>query len=78
MWVFPKNRGGPPKSSILIGFSIINHPFWGTNIFGNTNVNSLQVCFFDKGGTEYHPVRLLKCLPQQKERRSMKHARRTP
>ena len=26
-----KNRGGflPPKSSILIGFSIINHPFWG-------------------------------------------------
>ena len=23
----------PPKSSILIGFSIINHPFWGTPIF---------------------------------------------
>ena len=22
-----KNGGGPPKSSILIGFSIINHPF---------------------------------------------------
>ncbi len=30
-----KNRG-TPKSSILIGFSIINHPFWGTPIFGNT------------------------------------------
>ena len=28
-----KNRG-TPKSSILIGFSIINHPFWGTTIFG--------------------------------------------
>jgi len=28
----------PPKSSILIGFSIINHPFWGTPIFGNTHV----------------------------------------
>ena len=28
----------PPKSSILIGFSIINHPFWGTTIFGNTHV----------------------------------------
>ena len=27
---------GTPKSSILIGFSIINHPFWGTIIFGNT------------------------------------------
>jgi len=26
---------GTPKSSILIGFSIINHPFWGTPIFGN-------------------------------------------
>ena len=33
-----KNRGGPPKSSILIGFSIINHPFWGTIIFGNTHL----------------------------------------
>ena len=32
-----KNRGGPPKSSILIGFSIINHLFWGTPIFGNTH-----------------------------------------
>ena len=26
----------PPKSSILIGFSTINHPFCGTPIFGNT------------------------------------------
>ena len=26
-----------PKSSILIGFSIINHPFWGAPIFGNTH-----------------------------------------
>ena len=33
-----KNRG-TPKSSILIGFSIINHPFWGTPIFGNTHVS---------------------------------------
>ena len=33
-----KNRGGPPKSSILIGFSLINHPFWGTPIFGNTHI----------------------------------------
>ena len=30
-----KNNGAP-KSSILIGCSIINHPFWGTPIFGNT------------------------------------------
>ena len=32
-----KNRG-TPKSSILIGFSIINHPFWGTPIFGNNHM----------------------------------------
>ena len=31
-----ENRG-TPKSSILIGFSIINHPFWGTPIFGNAH-----------------------------------------
>ena len=32
-----KNRG-TPKSSILNGFSIINHPFWDTPIFGNTHI----------------------------------------
>ena len=32
-----ENRGAP-KSSILIGISIINHPFWGTTIFGNTHI----------------------------------------
>ena len=31
---------GTTKSSILIGFSIINHPFWGTPIFGNTHISS--------------------------------------
>ncbi len=39
-WVaFQKIMGNPPKSSILIGFSIINHPFWGTPIFGNTQIS---------------------------------------
>ena len=28
-------NSGTPKSYILIGFSIINHPFWGTPIVGN-------------------------------------------
>ena len=36
-----KNRG-TPKSSILIGFSIINHPFWGIPIFGNTHMGVWQ------------------------------------
>ena len=33
-------NGGAPKSSILIGFSIIHHLFWGTIIFGNTHMRS--------------------------------------
>ena len=37
--VFPKIWGFPPKSSILRS-SIINHPFWGTTIFGNIHTVS--------------------------------------
>ena len=33
-------NSGIPKSSILIGFSIINRPFWGIPIFGNTRMES--------------------------------------
>ena len=29
IWMFPQIGGFPPKSSILMVFSIINHPFWG-------------------------------------------------
>ena len=38
----PKIVGFPPKSSILIEFSIINHPFWGTPIFGNIHLPSQE------------------------------------
>ena len=31
-------NNGTTKSSILIRFSIINHPFWGTPIFGNAHM----------------------------------------
>ena len=31
-------NNGTPKSSILIGLSTINHPFWGTPSFGNTHL----------------------------------------
>ncbi len=37
-------NNGTPNSSILIGFSIIHHPFWGTNIFGNTQLSSEVYC----------------------------------
>ena len=42
----PPNIGvvKPPKSSILIGFSIINHPFWGTPIFGNIHMTLEPFC----------------------------------
>ena len=43
IWMFPETSG-TPKSSIWIGFSMINHPFWGTPIFGNTHI-FLQACF---------------------------------
>ena len=34
-------NSGTPKSSIPIGFSIINHPFWGpTPIFGNIHMGT--------------------------------------
>ena len=35
-------NSGTPKSSILIGFSIINHPFWGTTILGNPHMFVLE------------------------------------
>ena len=37
-WMFPKIVV-PPNHPFLIGFSIINHPFWGTTIFGNTQIS---------------------------------------
>ena len=37
-------NSGTPKSSVVVGFSIINHPFWGTPIFGNTHINTPHIC----------------------------------
>ena len=51
-----KNRG-TPKSFTLIGFSNINHPFWGTPIFGNIHIENglgchsmglVRFCFLDR------------------------------
>ncbi len=40
MYMDVSKNNGTSKSSILIGFSIINHPFWGTPIFGNIHIGS--------------------------------------
>ena len=45
VWMFPK-IGVPPNHPILIGFSIINHPFWGIPIFGNTHLCRWKTCCF--------------------------------
>ena len=44
---FRKWWGFPPKSSILIGFSIINHPFWGTPILRNIHISNVLSCYFN-------------------------------
>ena len=51
-----KNRG-TPKSSILIGFSIINHPFWGTPIFGNTQIE-IKIGHYND---PYEPISTMEC-----------------
>ena len=50
-------NSGTPKSSNLIGFSIVNHPFWGTPIFGNTHIRHFKLScntppVDDKGGQD--------------------------
>ena len=53
-------NSGTPKSSILIGFSIINHIFWGTPIFGNTHVflffSIFDLTYFSMGGPKKHAM----------------------
>ena len=49
IWVFPQIMV-PPNHPILIGFgTIINHPFWGTPIFGNTHILNFPFIFFVRG-----------------------------
>ena len=59
-----ENRG-IPKSSILIGFSLINHPFWGTPIFGNTHTdyisNTRNPCINGKSVDEVMIIRYNSC-----------------
>ena len=40
VWMFPKIV--VPPNHILVGFSIINHPFWGTPVLGNTRMFTYQ------------------------------------
>ena len=66
LWVFPKIVGFPPKTSILIGFSI-----WGTPILGNTHISKThpigQVQRFTKKQNRVTAVAKLK-LPSPRKR----------
>ena len=37
-------NGGSTKSSMSIGSSLINHPFWGTPIYGKPHINHCNQC----------------------------------
>ena len=39
IWWFPISHWATPKSSIFMGFSIINHPVLGSPIYGHHHVN---------------------------------------
>ena len=40
IWRFPEIGVPPgPKTSILVGLSILKHPFWGTPIFGDIRIS---------------------------------------
>ena len=49
-------NSGTPKSSILIGLSIINHPFRGTPSFGNTHMSPLAQAKFVSLAPEFGPL----------------------
>ena len=49
---------GTTKSSILIGFSSINHPSWGIPIFGNTHINCLIAELLQEGEIELHAKKI--------------------
>ena len=46
-----------PKSSILIGFSIINHPFWGPVTFGNTHLAIWQFTLLKFHSSTVRPLK---------------------
>ena len=54
-------NNGTPKSSILIGFSIINHPFWDTPIFGNTHIY-IFTCIIHGGDEHLYMFNIYKLL----------------
>ena len=60
---------GTPKSSILIGFSILNHPFWGKHLyFGNIQMWLLYIFPQDKHKISWKWKRMKNTSDQQGKR----------
>ena len=57
-------NNGIPKSSILIGFSIINHPFWGTTIFGNVQISYVIIYIKDQESMTRDAKKHTPCVQQ--------------
>ena len=55
-------NNGTSKSSILIGFSIINHPFWGTPIFGNTHTVDGAQASVEHHGISWSAYSITPCI----------------
>ena len=65
IWRFPE-MGVPPKSSILVGLSLINYPFWDIPVLGNHHIYSFMyeycvcVCVsVDIGLHDTHDIQVL-------------------
>ena len=56
-------NSGTPKSSVLIGLSIINHPFWGTPIFGNIHVY-INILYIYLSIQMFWPTKVMNGAPQ--------------
>ena len=80
MEVFPKIVGNTPQIiHSKIGFSIINHPIWGTIIFGNTHMGNIQSYgdsdprFFSTDGWSF-PGR--RCIVPRKKYSAIRNSKR--
>ena len=58
MYMDVSENSGTAKASILIGYSIINHPFWGTPIFRNTHIIMWHWWVVSFGGLEFAQLEL--------------------
>ena len=56
-------NGGTPKSSILVGFPLMNHPFWDTPIYGNPHMFPTSSKFTSKLFFQVSPMDFRICFP---------------